>query len=458
MNITQPLDSPTLSQAFNRQAMTYVFAVVGLIWYCFMCAISILGLVAARRRYRSCPASPRRTADSAPGVSILRPLKGLDTNLYENLESTFKQEYPNYEIIFSVADENDQALTVVRALKSKYPDVKASVIIGEEVVGVNPKVNNLMRPVRAAANDILWVIDSGVIVDPGTLARSVDVLTGLPTSRSNKTISLVHHVPFALIDEDKIGSRLEAAFLNTNHAKMYIAINTVGVESCVVGKSNLYRRSDLERVNGSLIPVRSQIASTHEPVVYGLAAFGKFLAEDNMIASALWHELGLRHDLSSDVACNVVGNMSFLDYVWRRMRWIRVRKRMVLAATLAEPFTESLVVCVLGSLSCRTIFGFPPWIFALLHYTLWLSIDLDVYTSIGGNKINSQGMFGFILAWVGREVLALPIYLFAIFGDEIIWRGQRYQVLHNGEARLCTDQKGSRPWFSFRRIGQYHQI
>ncbi|KAJ3515046.1 hypothetical protein NLJ89_g2006 [Agrocybe chaxingu] len=322
MNVTQSLDSPTLSQAFNGQATTYVFAVVGLIWYCFMWAISILGLVAA---YRSRPASLERTADSAPGVSILRPLKGLDTNLYENLESTFKQDYPNYEIIFSVADENDQALTVVQALKNKYPDVKASSIIGEEVVGVNPKVNNLMRPVRAAAYDILWVIDSGVVVDPGTLARSVDVLTGFPTSQSNKTISLVHHVPFALIDEDKIGSRLEAAFLNTNHAKMYIAINTVGVESCVVGKSNLYRRSDLERVNGSLIPVRSQIASTHEPIVYGLAAFGKFLAEDNMIASALWHELGLRHDLSSDVACNVVGNMSFLDYVWRRIRWIRLK-------------------------------------------------------------------------------------------------------------------------------------
>ena len=67
---------------------------------------------------------------AAPGVSILRPLKGLDTNLYENLESTFKQEYSNYEIIFSVADDNDQALAVVEALRSKYPRIKVTVIIG----------------------------------------------------------------------------------------------------------------------------------------------------------------------------------------------------------------------------------------------------------------------------------------------------------------------------------------
>ena len=63
-------------------------------------------------------------------MSILRPLKGLDTNLFENLESTFRQEYPNFEIIFSVANEYDQALPVVQALLEKYPNFNARVIIG----------------------------------------------------------------------------------------------------------------------------------------------------------------------------------------------------------------------------------------------------------------------------------------------------------------------------------------
>lgn len=65
-----------------------------------------------------------------PGVSILRPLKGLDTNLYENLESTFQQEYANFEILVCVADENDQALRVVRDVLAKYPHVNARVVIG----------------------------------------------------------------------------------------------------------------------------------------------------------------------------------------------------------------------------------------------------------------------------------------------------------------------------------------
>ncbi|KXN85682.1 Ceramide glucosyltransferase [Leucoagaricus sp. SymC.cos] len=324
----------------------FMLAVVGAIWYVVLWAIGLLGCFAGRRRYRLRPRSPLASApaNTVPGVSILRPLKGLDTNLYENLESTFTQEYPNYELLFSVADPNDQALGVVRELIAKYPDVKAEIVVGEEVVGVNPKVNNLVRSYRKATHDILWVLDSNVMVDPGTLARSVDALINPPASKSNKPqkrIALVHHVPLAFVNEPQLGSRIEEAFLNTNHAKMYIAINTVALESCVVGKSNLYRRSDVDKLDGSLKPhppppsrsfgsSSSHISDTD----HGLAAFSRFMAEDNMIASALWHELDVRHDLSCDVARNAIGNMSLSDYIWRRL---------VFQSTLGNSFVANYV-------------------------------------------------------------------------------------------------------------------
>lgn len=83
------------------------------------------------------PTSPLETASAhdVPGVSILRPLKGLDGNLFENLESTCRQRYPKYELIFSVADEDDQALEVVEELRQKYPKMDMKVIIGERRVG-----------------------------------------------------------------------------------------------------------------------------------------------------------------------------------------------------------------------------------------------------------------------------------------------------------------------------------
>ena len=86
----------------------------------------------SRQRYRNRP--NRQLANtllsSVPGVSILRPLKGLDTNLFDNLESSFKQDYPNFEILLSVANEQDKALPAVYDLLAKYPNVNAKVIIG----------------------------------------------------------------------------------------------------------------------------------------------------------------------------------------------------------------------------------------------------------------------------------------------------------------------------------------
>ncbi|EMD41930.1 glycosyltransferase family 21 protein [Gelatoporia subvermispora B] len=418
-----------------------------LLWYTFIWSLSVLGCRAARKRYRLQPRSPLASASrtSAPGVSILRPLKGLDTNLYENLESTFTQEYSNFEIFLCVADEHDQALGVVRDLISKYPNVDAHVIIGmsiswlesgSDTVGVNPKVNNLMCAYKQAKHDILWVLDSNVMVVPGTLARSVDALIGPPNSKpSSRRIGLVHHVPFAWATEYALGSRLEEAFLNTNHAKMYLAINAVAIDSCVVGKSNLYRRSDLERVDGSLKPSSSRPSQEGLPGERGLAAFGRFLAEDNMIAGALWHELGLRHDLSCDVARNAVGSMTLSAYVWRRVRWVRVRKRMVFAATMVEPLTESILLGGLTSLALHHLAGVPHWLFLSIHFTLWLIVDLDVFASLAGYSVPAGSRLSFISAWSMRELLALPIWLLAILGNEVEWRGRRYEVLRNGEVR-----------------------
>lgn len=68
-----------------------------------------------------------------PGVSILRPLRGLDANLYENLESSFQQAYPldRFEIIFSVAEPDDQAIRIVNTLIQQYPHVQATLIVGK---------------------------------------------------------------------------------------------------------------------------------------------------------------------------------------------------------------------------------------------------------------------------------------------------------------------------------------
>lgn len=156
-----------------------------------------------------------------------------------------------------------------------------------------------------------------------------------------------------------------------------------------------------------------------------------------MIGLSLWHHLGLRHALAPDVAIDSLGEMTFTDYINRRVRWIRVRKKMTLPATLAEPLTESIICGLYGSWAISRITGIHQTIVFVLHIAAWLAVDLSVMGSLSVRLQSPQDAspdFGeFIVAWAVREVLALPVWLMAMLGSTVTWRGVPYHILANGE-------------------------
>jgi len=169
------------------------------------------------------------------------------------------------------------------------------------------------------------------------------------------------------------------------------------------------------------------------------------MAEDNMIALSLWHELGLKHAMTGDVALDFVGAMSVRGYIDRRARWIRVRKMMTLPATLLEPLTESIVAGIYSSWAIHYLTGggVPAWLWWILNQVLWLAVDLDVRRNLSTN-VRDMGpeptIPAFIAAWAAREALALPIWIYAMVGSTVMWRGNRYRILASGE---CSTQSGA---------------
>jgi ceramide glucosyltransferase len=201
----------------------------------------------------------------------------------------------------------------------------------------------------------------------------------------------------------------------------------------------MYRRSDVARVNGTLkhhppITPAPRFESPSENKT-GLAAFGKFLAEDNFLASALWHELDVRHSLSCDVALNTLPpNMPLSGYIARRVRWIRVRKAMVLAATLLEPLTESITAGAFTMWSLWQLnIPIPAPVFSCLHLLAWITVDFYVYAALAMHHVPADQFKSFCAAWLLRELLAFPIWLRAVLGSEVEWRGTKYQMRKNGE-------------------------
>jgi ceramide glucosyltransferase len=495
----------------SPSTLTTVAGLVALVYYVLIWCISLLGLSQARRKYgrpsnkndlpllsphSTRPLVSRPVGSNRPneGVSILRPLAGLDHNLLANLSSSFEQDFPSdlFEVILSVRSEQDQALAIAKEVCSRYPHIQSRIIVGDEPCsGVNPKIANLVRSYAAARFDIVWVLDSQVQLAPLALHEAVLAMQSGPPKPSphflnrrphGSRVGLAHHCPLAVTPHStSLGSHIEAIFLGTNHAKMYLAINALCIDSCVMGKSNFYRKSDLADVPDDFFNVSAEgtrgergaigsVAFQQHPMedsqvaskgaARPLARFGIFLAEDNMVGLSLWRPpLSLGHVLlDGDVARMSVGDVKSIgDYLRRRIRWIRVRRHMVPAATFIEPFTESILCGLIatwafGHIWLPLLFALRVgWllstIFFLSHLYVWHKVDFAVLASLqeagkGQRSLpiqvidfsNSSHLWKFRMAWLSRELLALPIWLAALSGSTVVWRERRYRILSDARA------------------------
>lgn len=406
------------------------------------------------------------------GVTIIRPIKGIDPELFDCLKSSFDQDYPldNLQILFCIQDPLDQAIPLIKDLISMYPHIDSKIILSSslEHYGPNPKVNNLVKGFINAKNDILWIMDSNVYASPLTLKNSIITLNenlnnGKKLS-STRPVRLVHHVPLALSfgyadSISSLGSRLDEMFLLTSHSKFYISLNKLSIGACVNGKSNLYRRSDLDK-SVDLIKLKKSSFFSDPNVIndsveisnkgkgHSIEFFSRYIGEDNMIAISLWDNLYCRTGQTSDLVVQPLSGFdnTVKDYINRRVRWLRVRKYMVMMATLIEPTTESIVCGLIGNFAIAHIFtnkSFLPYTF-LFHMLIWVITDYHQYYMLIDNisnydennttqpnwlnNIPQKSLIDWLKIWILREILALPIWIIAMAGHEIDWRGKPFKI------------------------------
>ena len=127
-----------------------------------------------RLAHREAPQAPAATDQTFP-ISVLKPVRGLDPDAYENFASFCRQDFQEFEILFAVNDAEDPAVPVVQKLIADFPERSIRLILVAERLGANTKVSNLCRLVREARHDLLVITDSDVRVEPGYL-RSVTAM------------------------------------------------------------------------------------------------------------------------------------------------------------------------------------------------------------------------------------------------------------------------------------------
>src|SRR5277367_2331403 len=133
------------------------------------CGYYLLVLWSARSFVRATrPALP----DFYPPVSILKPVKGLDPEMYASFASHCRQDYPGeYEILFAAGSSNDPAIEAIERLQREFPERSIRLILCPEALGPNGKVSSLAQALPHARFDHILINDSDIFVSPHYLRR-----------------------------------------------------------------------------------------------------------------------------------------------------------------------------------------------------------------------------------------------------------------------------------------------
>jgi ceramide glucosyltransferase len=161
------------------RSLLLLFAFVPLVYY-------LLSLYVTVGYFRSVRRLPPRNDVFAPPVSILKPVRGVDSEAYENFASYCRLDYPEYEIIFAVGDPGDPIIPVIHKLQHDFPSTRIRLVTSVERLGQNNKISNLYRLVQEARYELLVMTDSDVRVGLDYLRELVapfgDPAVGVVTS------------------------------------------------------------------------------------------------------------------------------------------------------------------------------------------------------------------------------------------------------------------------------------
>ncbi|CAF5058385.1 unnamed protein product, partial [Rotaria sp. Silwood1] len=345
-----------------------------------------------------------------PGVSIIKPLTGIDTNLYENLKTFFNLQYPRYEILFCVQEHDNELIDMIERLREEYSDVDSKLFIGSQKLlsgdkllknGTmdikNPKIYNMLPAYEKAQYPYILISDSGLMMHEHTLYDMVMCMTD--------NVGLVHQMPFTC-DRKGFAASVEKVYFGTQHARMYMTINLIGI-NCVTGMSCLIRKECIDRVGG-------------------LRAFGHYIAEDYYIAYEVAKQ-GWKLRVASAPAQQNSGEYSVSTWIDRMIRWCKLRMRLSPLAYL-EPLQECFSSAILAGIVTNYLFEWNALVVAACHILIWFILDyLMLRITQGGALPFSK--FEFAIAWLVREFSSFYIYFKAFTGSSTVkWRGKEYRL------------------------------
>lgn len=327
-----------------------------------------------------------------PPVSILRPICGLENNLERTLESVFFLDWQSeYEVVFCVAAETDPAISVARHLIDRHPNIPACILIGDDRISVNPKLNNLVKGWKAARYPWIVMADSNVLMSKDYLARLFacwDPGTGMVCS------------PPVGSEPDNFWAEVECAWLNSYQARWQVIADEIGI-GFTQGKTMLLHRGLLDN-HGGIERLAGEVA-------------------EDAASTKLVRDAGLKVRLVERPFPQPIGRRDWRG-IWRRqLRWARLRRDSFMLFFLPEVLAGGFLPILAAATAAATGL-WSPWL-AVAYALVWYGAEIVLIRSFDWPLTRRT-----LLALVARDAALPALWVAAWLGNDFEWRGNAMTV------------------------------
>ena len=338
-------------------------------------------------------------AQGLPPVSILKPLKGTDPEIYQSFRSHCLQDYPEYEIIFGVSDPSDPAVASVRQLQSEFPALSIRLIVCHKTLGANVKVSNLAQMLAEARYQHLLVNDGDIRVEADYLRR---VMTPLAYPKVGMVTCLYRGVAAATL-----GSRIESLGISTDFCAGVLAARQLeGGLKFGLGSTMAFRRGDLEKIGG-------------------FESFADYLADDYELGRRI-AGLGLEVRLSDVVVETNLPAYRAPEFLAHQLRWARGVRDSRSGGYFGLVLTYGLLwSCIMVAASGGTL-----WAWVLAGTTLFLRAAVALV--VGRSVLHDRHLLRQLWLLPLRDLVAVGVWVASLAGHTVSWRGDRFE-LKNGK-------------------------